>query len=263
MKKITFEESRQLMLDILKDVAKFCDENSLTYFLSSGTLIGAIRHKGFIPWDDDIDIEMPREDYNRFIELYRKKGKYTICAPFEPDSIYFYTKIYNNKTLKYESGIDYSRFRPLGVDIDVFPIDGQPDGDHYDSFVAQTNRRVRIYSYFGSSIVSYRGQLKSRAKQFVSRLIGKNYFCKLYIKSASRYLYENSLMVGFISPYSKYKNRHRKSIFTERIKVQFEDGEFWAPKGYDEYLRNIYGDYMQLPPKGEQKTHHANNVYWK
>jgi lipopolysaccharide cholinephosphotransferase len=70
-------------------------------------------------------------------------------------------------------------------------------------------------------------------------------------------------MVGFISPYSKYKNRHRKSIFTERIKVQFEDGEFWAPKGYDEYLRNIYGDYMQLPPKEQQKTHHANNVYWK
>ena len=252
------------MLDILKDVADFCDENNIRYYLSSGTLIGAIRHKGFIPWDDDVDIDIPRPDYDRFIDLYQKKGKYSICTPLDKNSIYFYVKVYDNRTLKYESGINYSKYKPLGVDIDVFPIDGQPDEKHFETFKMQTNFRNKIFSYFVSANSDLKGKnIKSMLKIFVCRIVGKNYFCKLYINSAMQYSFENSSLVGFISPYSRYSNRHRKEVYQDRVKVQFEDGLFWAPIGYDEYLRNIYGNYMQLPPIEQQQTHHTNNIFWK
>lgn len=265
MKEIPREESRKIMLDILIDIADFCDKNSVTYYLSSGTLIGAIRHQGFIPWDDDIDIEMPRPDYEKFIELYRENGKYAICAPLEKNSIYFYAKVYDKQTIKYERGIDYTRFQPLGVDVDVFPIDGQPDENHFEDFVRQTEMRVKLFKMFSLAISTSQASVsfKGKALKMICRVISKNLFCRLYIKSASRYSFDDSSMVGFISPYSKYSNRHRKEVFLDKVKVVFEGLEFYAPIGYDEYLRNIYGDYMQLPPVEQQQTHHTNNIYWR
>lgn len=264
MKEITSRESRSIMVKILKDVTDFCDQYGLIYFLSSGTLIGAIRHKGFIPWDDDIDIEMPRPDYDRFIQLYKENGKYEISVPSDKNSFYFYVKVYDNNTVKIEEGIDYKRFSPLGIDIDVFPIDGQPDEEHFELFKKQTNRRKKTFEYFFSSICSTKNKsLKSLIKIFVCRLFGKDFFCNLYNKSAKINDYATSSMVGFISPYSQYSNRHRKELFMKRVKVQFEDAEYWAPAGHDEYLRNIYGDYMQLPPTDQQKTHHSSKTYWK
>ena len=264
MKEISREESRKIMLSILKDIAQFCDTNDIKYFLSSGTLIGAIRHQGYIPWDDDIDIEMPRPDYDRFIELYKANGNYAICTPSEPGSFFVYTKVYDKRTLKIESGIDYTRFKPLGIDVDIFPIDGQPPAHQNVLFRKQVDRRVTYFSFFTSCICAAENKkFKSRIKIFVSRLIGKAFFYNLYAKSARSYDFNSYSMVGFISPYSKYLNRHRKEVFQDRVKVPFEDGEYWAPIGYDEYLQNLYGDYMQLPPLEQQQTHHRNNIFWK
>ena len=267
LKNISREESKKIMMDILKDISNFCDENSIRYYLAAGTLIGAIRHKGFIPWDDDIDIEIPRADYNRFIKLYREKGKYTICIPFEKNSIYLYAKVYDNKTVKYESGIDYTHFEPLGVDIDIFPIDGQPDEKHYNSFVRDVKIRRFLHLMFYNSISSLKNKIsfKSRILRVICHIISKNVFCYLYLKSATKYSFENSTIAGFITPYKGYdlKHRHRKEVYQDRVKVQFEDGLFWAPIGYDEYLRDVYGNYMQLPPIEQQQTHHTNNVFWK
>ena len=264
MREITASESRKIMINILKDVTEFCDKHSITYFLSSGTLIGAIRHKGFIPWDDDIDIDMPRPDYEKFIQLYKKDGKYEICEPSDKNSFYFYVKVYDNSTIKIEKGIDYKRFYPLGIDVDVFPIDGQPAGTEFELFKKQTDRRKKYFEYFSCCICDTKNKkLKSLLKIFACRLLGKNYFRNRYNNSAKQYDYNSSTMVGFNSPYSKYSNRHRKEVYQERVKVQFEDGQYWAPAGYDEYLSNIYGDYMKLPPIEQQKTHHINNIFWK
>lgn len=266
MRTISRNESKTIMLNILKEVSDFCDKNSITYYLSAGTLIGAIRHKGFIPWDDDIDIDMPRPDYERFIELYKKKGKYSICAPYDSNSIYIHTKVYDSQTVKYEGGIDYSRFTPLGIDIDIFPIDGQPTNEDESVFKKQVKRRAIYYSLFQACVCStdYK-KFKSLIKIHICRLFGKNFFCRLYINSAKQYSYTTSSMLGFVSPFSQYsyKNRHDKKVFKDKVKVQFEDGKFWAPIGYDEYLCNIYGDYMQLPPIEKQQSHHINSIYWK
>ena len=264
MREVSATESRKIMLDILKDVAAFCDANNIVYFLSSGTLIGAIRHKGFIPWDDDIDIEMPRPDYERFIELYSQKGNYKILSPKDKKSFFFYAKVYDNQTVKKENVINHKDYKPIGIDIDVFPIDGQPDENHFEQFKKDTDHRVKLFSLY---LLSVKPITKESFKLFIlsilSHIFGPHYFLKKYMKSALKYDYDKASMVGFISPYSKYKNRHKKAVFEKSVKVPFEDAEFCAPIGYDEYLTNIYGDYMTPPPVDKRASTHDAEYYWK
>lgn len=265
MRPISREESKMVMLDILKDVSSFCDKHSLNYFISYGTLLGAVRHKGFIPWDDDIDIVMPRPDYERFIRLYKQKGHYLICTPDDDNSIYVWSKVYDDKTIKIELTVDPSYVNPLGIDIDVFPLDGQDDEDNMQSFLNSTRKRLAIFKKIEDCyhpLPSIR-QLRRYLRVRIYRLIGKAFFIKRYIESAKEIDFEKANMVGFMDPYYPLHDRFPKSLFEKRIKLQFEDGEFYAPIGYDLYLRGLYGDYMQLPPEEKRKTHHTNNMFWK
>ena len=129
MRKIDEDELKSIELDILKDVANFCDENGLRYYLCGGTLLGAIRHKGFIPWDDDIDIIMPRPDYIKFAELYNKRD-----SPYRTDSLLTdknwtsaFAEVQDTRTIKIYS--DFSLPQERGVSIDLFPIDGAPENE--------------------------------------------------------------------------------------------------------------------------------------
>lgn len=264
MRKIIVEEVKAIMLDILKDVAHFCEQNDIVYFLSSGTLIGALRHKGFIPWDDDIDIEMPRPDYERFIKLYSEKGKYSVLSPYDKKSFYFHTKIYDDRTIKTENIINHRDYCPVGVDIDVFPIDGQPDEKHFNRFKTETDFRQFVFSLFLLSIKPIpKDDVSMFIKSVLSHIVGYKRLLRIYMKSASKYDYSTSSMVGFISPYSKYKNRHSKDVFKSGFKVSFEDADFFAPVGYDQYLTNIYGDYMTPPPEDKRASTHDVNYMWK
>lgn len=263
MRAITRKESRKVMLDILDEVSAFCDNHGLTYFLSSGTLLGAIRHKGFIPWDDDIDIEMPRPDYEKFVLLYRNEGMYTISCPLDKSSFLFHTKIYDPRTIKYESGIDYTLFEPLGIDIDIFVIDGQPDNDHYEEFTKVVRKTRQLRNSFVRAVRPYSGGIIQRMITFLSRLPGKNYYTKQFLKTVTKYPYESSVYAAPAGIYTGEKSRHRKAVYDEKFKVEFEGKEYWAPGLYDEYLRDSFDDYMQLPPLEQQKTHHKNNVFWK
>ena len=263
MRAISREESRKVMLDILDEVSSFCDNHDITYYLSSGTLLGAIRHKGFIPWDDDIDIEMPRPDYERFVPLYRKEGKYKVCCPLDKESFFFHTKVYNPNTIKYEAGVDYNRFNPLGIDIDIFVIDGQPDNDHYDDFRKIVHRTQKLHSYFTRAVRPYSGNLKSIVATFGARLLGKNFYVKRYLQNVKQYPYEASVFAAPAGVFTGEKSRHRKAVYDDKLKVEFEGNEYWAPGLYDEYLKDSFGNYMQLPPLEQQKTHHRNNIFWK
>lgn len=265
MREITDSEARSIMLDILIDVSRFCDDNGLTYFITYGTLIGAIRHKGFIPWDDDIDIMMPRPDYEKFIKLYRVNGTYAVCSPFDIGAFLEWTKVYDNRTTKIEDGIDYSICTKLGIDIDVFPIDGQPDDEHISDYKKDCDYRMGIHKQLKRITRSLRGlSIKGKVTSICCRALGAKYYIKKYIDSASKYSYYSSAFVGFADPYSwvPYSDRHRREIFENRIKVQFEGHKFWAPAGYDEFLKKIYGDYMQLPPSEKQVKHHKYFIFW-
>ena len=263
MKQVTAREARTIMLDILLDVSRFCDENNLTYFLAYGSLIGAVRHKGFIPWDDDIDLLMPRPDYDRFMELYRTKGHYSLQSPMDKGAVHEWIKISDDRTLKIEA-VDYSVCKPLGVNIDIFPIDGQPD--NMETFRRETDERMRLHHRIEIITRPLKGfPLKGKIATLVYRLIGVRHYLKKYNQSATKYPYETASYVGYTNPYpwKLYSDRHPKSLFEGRVKVPFEGYEFWAPAGYDTFLRNIYGDYMQLPPVEKQVTHHDHTLYWK
>lgn len=128
MRNISFEEMKKVELEILSFFADFCETHNLRYFLAYGTLIGAIRHKGFIPWDDDVDIQMPREDYDILISLFNigNDSPYRLISPLEKQSCYTIVKIIDTRTIKIENGIKND---PLGIDIDIFPLDGIPSVD--------------------------------------------------------------------------------------------------------------------------------------
>lgn len=250
------------MVDILNDVTSFCDSNNLKYFLGCGTLIGAIRHKGFIPWDDDIDLEMPRPDYEDFIRLYRERGKYSLLTPYDQGCYIMWTKVYNPMTIRRERYVDYKRYKLIGVDIDIFPMDGQPED--LKEYKKITDKRIRLDWFITRGVMPLTGlSLKKSLIAVFCRLFNPSKLIEKYVKGSVKYSYQDSKYVGFAECFCLYRNRHRREVFENRVKVQFENGEYWAPIGYDEYLRNLFGDYMQLPPVGQRKSTHTSIDYWK
>ena len=153
MREIGIEEGKQIELDILKFLAKYCDEKGFRYFLAYGTLIGAIRHKGFIPWDDDIDLYMPREDYDKMIACFNKEAPapFKLIEPHEKGAKHTFVKIYDERTVKLENG-SYGG-RELGVDVDIFPLDGVPaDQAEYDAWF---DKLVKIYNKINDRVYVY------------------------------------------------------------------------------------------------------------
>ena len=114
--KLKIDEIRKISLEILIDIDRFCQANNILYFLACGTLLGSIKYGGFIPWDDDIDIMMPRPEYERFINSY-SNNKFSILKP--KSGMYFYTKVYDNSTLEYERGMDYKKYNPIGINVTI------------------------------------------------------------------------------------------------------------------------------------------------
>ncbi len=271
MKEISVPESKEIMLNVLGDVADFCDKHNIVYYLAYGTLIGAIRHKGFIPWDDDIDIMMPRPDYERFVELYHKKGNLGISSPLvDKECVFIYTKVYDPRTVKYEEGINYDMFSPIGIDIDVFPLDGMPSDSESARYKKDACRNSVMCNLLERAISrpskpgTIKGKISTALVNPVCRLLGKEFFMKRILRFAKKYSWDDSSLVHVVFPNEDSMNeRYDKSLFLEREIVVFEGHEFWAPAGFDSILRMYYGDYMQLPPEEKRVTHHGNKIYWK
>ncbi len=264
MREILLEEAKKIELDILIDIANFCDTHGLRYYLAYGTLIGAIRHKGFIPWDDDIDITMPRADYNEFLRTYNAEGKiYRVIDPRTNIACHTFAKVIDTRTVKIEPMVNYKE--TLGIDVDIFPLDGMPESDkEYNRWYNQLYRlyKKHTYSVMTPNSKSWWQNFKLRIRRF-----GVPQREKLLKKTEALhkpYPYENSTYVGAIEcQWSWRKDRTKKDAYESTVDVEFEGLRFKAPIGYDTVLRNIYGDYMQLPPEEKRVTHHTNNTYWK
>lgn len=259
---ISVEEQKKISLDILLNVAEFCDKHNLRYFLAYGTLIGAVRHKGYIPWDDDIDIQMPRADYNKMIEIYNTEktaDNYELIAPSSKKARHSFVKVIDTNTVKTEPGIDYSNGR-LGVDIDIFPIDGMPpDEAEFDRWYSKLEKIYKNYVY---GVLDASVNIKRRLALPVIRLLtgGKDAALKKAAKLHEKYPYESCKYAGTMEcPYGVKGERVLREWFDGVTLVEFEGHSLKAPSGYHEILTSIYGDYM-TPPK-EQVTHHVNKAY--
>lgn len=260
MKAYSIKEVQAEALKILVDFAAFCEAKQLAYYLAGGTLLGAVRHQGFIPWDDDIDVMMPRPDYEDFISLTQGKlyDKYLVYhGNTFPDNACPFMKIVNPEFVVYERV--YKKEKALWID--VFPVDGMPDTVKEQKKHAKKIARYDYLLWQSKSAEQITGgKLKMLIKKicfFPLILIGSRRFAYKISKIAKSYKYEDCQIVG--SAAGRYGAREciPKKVFEPRIRMAFEGREFYVSAGYDTYLTNLYDNYMEIPK--EHKIHLRQN----
>lgn len=262
---------KQKILRIAKAFDKFCNKHNLQYFAIGGTCIGIIRHKGMIPWDDDIDVAMPRDDYERFLKLAETELDSDFCLINARNTLKYYnsiTKMCDAHTTLWEGPACQC---VIGAFIDIFPMDGLPNTNPEDR-IAYFNNYLRLRNSaegvaLKANIRSLLSAIKHRNKLMISRvywnwkyrLLRKqnNRFkmCDDYLKN---YSYEDSEYVAYLGTFRGPRIITRKACFESYIYMPFEDFQLRVPIGYDEYLQNTFGDYMRLPPKEEQVSNHSH-----
>lgn len=260
----SLEELHGIELEILKDFHSFCIANDLRYSLAGGTLLGAVRHKGFIPWDDDIDVMMPRPDYERFIRSYRSRF-YAIREPrvhsraFRP-----FAKVVDRRTVLPDD--DFRGEQP-GVWMDVFPIDGAAS----PAFFPPSDSRT--WKLFSILLLVKNLRMFSRKRSFAKnaillaaspiKLLPNRLFAEVLQRIAARDPFDASPFRGCrVWGYGR-RETLPAHVFSGRIEVPFEGGSFCAISGWREYLTAIYGDFMQLPPLEKRSPSHGLNAFWK
>lgn len=273
MKEISLADRKRVQLEIMKEIDFFCKNHNLTYYLAFGTLLGAIRHKGYIPWDDDIDIMMPRKDYNELAKIFPRNGRYRFLTHDNTKNFpYAFGKVIDTITVKNES--IRPKYQVIGLDVDVFPIDNYPDdieeARRWSAEIAKTQLLLeKQFAQFAKGRNLARTIVRNiliAIRHFLDdiNVYSVNNITKQIDKLAQKYNAEETSYCGIadIKTYGVCK-RNRKQVFDSAIEVVFEEEIFYAPIGYDEYLTDIYGNYMQLPPPEMCKTHHSFKAYWK
>ena len=259
MKKITStDELKKVQIDILLYIDKICKKNKIKYFLAYGALLGSIRHKGFIPWDDDIDITMPRLDYERFIKVMKtNKGIYRlVCLEnCKKDYSYPFAKVCDARTIINEP------WRPMkeeiGVYVDIFPLDGLGDTEKNAKENAKKLLKITKQIWFMETVKNQ--NIKGRILNFIGRKNLNKYF--KYIAKKNNYY--KSKYVGMLAWPSDHIEYIEQKYYLEMISGDFEGNSFPIPKYYDAILNNRYGDYMTFPPLDKRKRHHPFEAWWK
>ena len=262
-KYLSLEERKKISLQILNYVDQWCHDNKVSYYLGFGTLLGAVRHKGMIPWDDDVDIFMKRADYNCFIEKFNTTAtdKNYKCISFEDGTFLLpYTKVVDLRTRLEDQC--FSREGILGMSIDIFPLDLAPAKKdiHALSKKMLITKKLLRYSLFPDISVCD-GEANAFRKKVMyrfSKMVGydrwahrvKSILSKCNQDQGKYYLQADTMMYLYDA-----------SWYEETVQLPFESKLFPAPKHYDEVLRAAYGDYMQLPPEN-QRIAHAHPVYY-
>lgn len=247
-------------LKILVAFDKICKIENLRYSLAGGTLLGAVRHKGFIPWDDDIDVCMPRPDYEKLVSLIGEKDisdRYCFITDREKNAAYPFLKL-----LDKDIGIQIKGYKEVpNLWIDIFPVDGLPNEDEKIAKIYKKSAKYRKLIYLGmlEKAKYYRGEHSKfyalLAKTFVSLYTVKR-AVKKSVKFARRYGFDESDNVGIVT-WGCYGVGEcmPKREFEQFTKMEFEGLEFSVMGCWDSYLHGIYGDYMQLPPEGKRVFH--------
>lgn len=261
-----------LQMDIMSAVHRFCEENNLRYSLACGSLLGAARHKGYIPWDDDIDIYLLREDYDKMISIFPDllDGRYKFCTlERDPKWGIPFGKVCDTHTLLVESE---DALYEMGVNIDVFPIDKVPEDEKtwakYDKF-----RRKCFYWYslragnpktfnFNNGKNFIRNAMATVGKLVMKRF-SVHFATKCFQKIAKKYDGINSTRVFECCQGIFQKHPFPRTLFDNRILMPFEDREYMCFADYDTYLTNGFGNWRQLPPIDKQVTHHCFKAWWK
>lgn len=275
-KELTVEECKTIALDILKYISRVCEENGLRYYLAYGTLLGAVRHSGFIPWDDDIDVFMPYEDYLKLVEIESQKenGRYKLISR-ETNSEFTapLAKMVDSHTELYQN---YGLIEkvPLGVYVDIFILCGT--GNTPDEAAENTKESCGILAKWlmAATVAPEKctvRSLLSRIRRAPYTMRGYKYYLDKIEKFRTgrefdRYSYVTQASLLSVSSVRKAPMKSyilKKEDFGAGTDIAFEGCRFTAPQNYDALLTAFYGDYMKLPPEEKRITNHNYHAYRK
>lgn len=260
-KPLSLQEIHKVLLEILVSIDKCCRENNIEYSLSYGTLLGAVRHKGFIPWDDDIDLMMTRDNLNRFISHY-KDNKYVLISNDTKDWGWQYVSICDKTTIvKYE--YSYENATEHGLWVSIFPFDNMPE--HEKQWKCQ---KSKINFWFSACKLKrskwvHTGFLRNVVKLIMRLLLSP--FPLVYLaKKQEKYMtiFNNDNTKNMFQLVLLY-HIYPVTLMQSFVDLEFEGINFMAIEEYDLFLRQEYGDYMTMPSKENQKPQHDYTVYRK
>lgn len=266
MKRIEHAQAQRIELDILTAFSEYCKENGLRYYLAYGTLIGAVRHQGFIPWDNDVDVVMPRPDYEKLMKLVKRApiADHIHILDYREEKTFPFAKAVDTRTICKEHFLVTEE--NMGLYIDIFPLDGMPEKEEEQK---QILKKINILSKL-YVIANYRFNTGSTTlirwvKNLlypVSRLVSSRWVCEQLNALCAAYPYEESAMVSNVVWGEEKKDIMPRAWYDSSVTGLFEDKEIIIPAAYHQILQQLYGDYMQLPPE-EERIVHEFEAYWK
>lgn len=266
MRKITsLDELKEIELEIMRKVHVFCENNKITYYLAYGTLIGAARHRGFIPWDDDIDIWMMRLDYEKFLSLFPQiQQKLDLAVVNHKTKPYFgrsMSKVIDTRTILTEP--EYRYDDPIGVFVDIWPLDGLPKD------IKEQKKKILLMKKLQRELFAcITRDLKFSSIKEIKRTIKAIPYRRInpinILDKIDQIVKEDDVELAdtLICPASPH-SIFNKTSFKQPVLHKFEGCEFYVPSDYDNILSLVYGDWRTFPPKKKQVPHHIIDVYWK
>ena len=246
------------LVEMFKWLVNFLEKHGLTYYVIAGTMLGAVRHEGIIPWDDDIDIAMPRHDYQKLLQLLKEPiGQYVVesCEGEAKDFIYAYAKFYDmNTTMTEFARKNVTR----GVFVDIFPLDGL--GNTQSESEKNYKAIDRMNMLLAMKISTYRKDRKwwKNCAVFLGGFLPinvKKFTRKINVKCAKRRYEDCEFVAHSLSTY-RFKEIMPKEVYGKPTRYTFEGFEVYGPEKADEYLTRIYGDWRKLPPEEKRRTAH-------
>ena len=265
MHSISKEEQKIVITEILSNFDMFCKMNSLVYCLAYGTALGAARHNGFIPWDDDIDVIMPRNDFDRMIELWDNTGRYKVLSHYKENSYYApLTKIIDSKTILFQD-YGYKNDKGLGLYIDVFCFDGM-SSNYFTACIIQKRCQLltRFWDLSSRKILYCHNIIKVISLAIIGfpfRIIGYKKFISLLDKTSSVYPFDSSKYIGNLMYALKDAVYSKDELFPTK-ELTFEGRLYPVPNNIDAYLEKRYGNYMKFPPVSKRITNHRFTAFW-
>lgn len=262
MREISIEESKQIQIRILESIDFFCRKNNIKYSLSGGSMIGAIRHKGFIPWDDDIDIMMQRKDYDKFLATYSDNYYQLLSFKKIKSWPFLYSSVVDPETVLFYGD---RRNDDRGIWVSIFPV------EYIDvKKIPKQVKRLKFYENYVYRMKNSFWTPNTRVLYNVAKAIGRFVLLPFpnswWLKRLEKITVNKTVTDCLGSPcvwgFAKVFY-YSDVVFSKYIDVDFENRKFMAVAGFDEYLRSEFGDYMQLPPEEERVPKHGFKAYWK